>query len=54
MPIAITIAMLIVIGCYVLCNVAYFVVLGPDGMAKSTAVALVGFLFLFYKNKIKD
>ncbi|XP_057316618.1 b(0,+)-type amino acid transporter 1-like isoform X2 [Hydractinia symbiolongicarpus] len=40
MPIAVIISMVIVIGCYVLCNIAYISVLGKAGILKSPAVAL--------------
>ncbi|XP_057316623.1 b(0,+)-type amino acid transporter 1-like [Hydractinia symbiolongicarpus] len=40
MPIAIIISMVMVIGCYVLCNIAYISVLGKAGILKSPAVAL--------------
>ncbi|XP_065662371.1 b(0,+)-type amino acid transporter 1 isoform X2 [Hydra vulgaris] len=40
MPLAITISMVLVMGCYLLCNIAYIAVLGPIFIKSSSAVAL--------------
>ena len=47
MPLAIVISMLVVMGCYLLCNIAYIAVLGPNLIKSSSAVALVRSLFIF-------